>query len=120
MENILSSIKSMLNIELDDTDFDDELLLFINAAISELIQGGVGPQSGLVVDNSTNWLSFSDNTNVVSHSKMYVFCKTKLTWDPPSNSFVCNEYSKRAEESFWRAYLEADELRRKEENDGGN
>lgn len=109
METVLSSIKSMLNIELDDTDFDGELILFINAAIAELIQGGVGPKDGLVVDNNTTWNEFSSNDNIVGHSKMYVFCKTRLTWDPPSNSFVCDQFNKRADESFWRAYLEADE-----------
>jgi len=112
MENILSSIKTMLNVEQSITAFDSELLMFINSAIAELIQGGVGPQSGLDVTAETSWSAFSDDTKIVSHSKQYVYCKTRLLWDPPSNSFIVSSFEKQAEESYWRAYLEADELRR--------
>lgn len=112
MENILSSIKTMLNVEQSITAFDSELLMFINAAIAELIQGGVGPQAGLKVTSDTNWAAFSDSTNVVGHAKQYVYCKVRLIWDPPTNSFIVNSFQKQADESYWRAYLEADELRR--------
>ena len=112
MENILSSIKTMLNVEQSITAFDSELLMFINSAIAELIQGGVGPQSGLNVESNTDWSAFSDNSSIVSYSKQYVYCKTRLLWDPPSNSFIVNSFEKQADESYWRAYLEADELRR--------
>ena len=115
MENILSSIKTLLGVEQNATAFDAELMMHINAAISELIQGGVGPQDGsFTADENTNWDEFSDNINVVSHSKEYVYCKTRLIWDPPSNSFICDAFNKRAEETYWRAYLESDEIRRKE------
>ena len=112
MEKILSSIKTMLNVEQTITAFDSELLMFINSAIAELIQGGVGPQSGLDVTAETSWSAFSDNSNIVNHSKMYVYCKTRLRWDPPSNSFICDGFTKQADESFWRAYIEAQELGR--------
>lgn len=112
MENILSSIKSMLNVEQSITAFDSELIMFINSAIAELVQGGVGPDAGLTIDGDTTWDAFSDSGKLVNHSKMYVFCKTRLLWDPPSNSFICDGFNKQAEESFWRAYVEAQELRR--------
>lgn len=120
MENILSSIKQMLNVEQSITAFDNELIMFINSAIAELIQGGVGPQSGLDVTAETSWSAFSDNSNIVSHSKQYVYCRTRLLWDSPTNSFTVNSFNDQAKESYWRAYLEADEIRRKEADHGGN
>lgn len=112
MENILSSIKTLLGVESTITAFDAELLFHINAAISELVQGGVGPDDGLTVTGTTNWEEFSDNINVIAPSREYVYCKTRLVWDPPSNSFVCTEISKRAEETYWRAFITSDELRK--------
>lgn len=112
MEKILSSIKAMLNVEQTDTAFDSELIMHINSAISELVQGGVGPDGGLSITIDSTWDDFSTDQNVVGHSREYIFCKTRLIWDPPTNSFICDALSKRAEESYWRAYLESDELRR--------
>ncbi len=117
MAKILSSIKTMLNIEQSITAFDSELIMHINAAIAELVQGGVGPENGLTITADTDWDAFSTNQNVVSHAQEYINCKTKLIWDPPANSFVCEAYNKRAEESYWRAYLESDELRRDSNNE---
>lgn len=118
MDNILSSIKTMLNVEQSITAFDSELLMFINSAISELVQAGVGPQDGLDVNSDTNWSDFSDNVNVVAYSTQYVWCKVRLLWDPPSNSFITSSFEKQAEQSYWRAYIESDEIRRKEGQDG--
>lgn len=112
MAKILSSIKTMLNIEQSITAFDSELIMHINAAIAELVQGGVGPENGLIITADTDWDAFSTNPNVVSHSQEYINCKTKLIWDPPANSFTCDALSKRADECYWRAYITADELRK--------
>lgn len=111
METILSSIKALLGVESSITAFDNELIMHINAAISELTQGGVGPQEGMQVTASSTWNDFSSDITIVAPSREYVFCKTKLVWDPPTNSFICDALSKRAEECYWRAYITGDELR---------
>lgn len=112
METILSSIKVMLGVEQSLDAFDNELLMHINAAVSELIQGGIGPQEGLLVTSDTTWNEFSDDVKILSGAREYVYCKTRLIWDAPTNSFICDAFNKRADESYWRAYLESDELRR--------
>lgn len=111
-DGILDSVKCMLNIETGDHAFDNELIMHINAAIAELVQGGVGPDAGLRINAETSWTEFSSDVNIVSDSLEYVYCKTRLIWDPPANSFVCDAFSKRAEESYWRAYITGNELRR--------
>lgn len=117
METVLSSIKTMLNVEQSITAFDSELLMHINAAVSELVQGGSGPDSGLNVTAETVWSDLSTDTNVVSAAREYIYCKTRLIWDPPTNSFLCDALKSRADECYWRAYLESDELRRDSNNE---
>ncbi len=118
--NILESIKILLGVESHINAFDAELLMHINSAIAELIQGGVGPQdTNFSVGADTAWSEFSNSTNVVSYSKEYIYCKVRLLWDPPTNSFVCDGFRKSADEAYWRAYLESDELRRKEAENNG-
>lgn len=112
MEKILSSIKQMLNVEQSITAFDSELIMFINSSLAELVQGGVGPLEGITIDGDTTWDAFTSDQGLVNHSKMYVFCKTRLLWDPPTNSFICEGFNKQANEAYWRAYILAQELGR--------
>lgn len=114
---ILDSIKTMLNVELDEDAFDEELIMHINASIAELVQSGIGPDDGLQITKNTEWSEFSNDQNIISHALQYVYCKTRLIWDPPANSFVCDAFNKRADESYWRAYITADELRRRTSSD---
>ena len=42
IDSILDSIKILLGIEQTDTSFDQSLIIFINSALANLIQIGVG------------------------------------------------------------------------------
>ena len=44
MDSILTSIKKMLGIEKDATEFDQELIMFINSVLGICFQLGVGPK----------------------------------------------------------------------------
>lgn len=111
-ESILSTIKKMLDIYEDDDSFDTDIIMHINAAFSELIHGGVGKQDGFMIEDKTStWGEFDSDPVNKSNIVEYVYCKTKLVFDPPSNSFTCDALSKRAEESYWRAYMIADEMK---------
>lgn len=93
MDSILTSIKKMLGIEEDYTQFDNELILFINSAFGVLYQLGVGPTTEpyKIADVTDTWDDFikSDQIETV---KSYVFMKVKLLFDPPSSSFVLSSY----------------------------
>ena len=109
-DSILVSIKQMLGIYDEDTAFDGELILHINGALADLTHVGVGPKEGFtILDKSTRWDEFSDNQTINAQAKIYVFCKVRLIFDPPSNSFVVDSITKTKDEAQWRLYMIADE-----------
>lgn len=109
MDSILTSIKKMLGIEEDYTQFDNELILFINSAFGVLYQLGVGPTTEpyKIADATDTWDDFikSDQIETV---KSYVFMKVKLLFDPPSSSFVLSSYQDLIKEFEWRCNVDAE------------
>lgn len=89
MDSILTSIKKLLNIAEDCTDFDTDVIMHINSVFSVLNQLGVGPSEGFSIeDDTTTWddyISDDPNLNMV---KTYIYQKVRLVFDPPSNSTV--------------------------------
>lgn len=99
MTSILNSIKKLLGASLDDTTFDDEIIMFINDALMTLNQLGVGPEEGFViVDATANWSDFVGDVKNIEGVKTYVFVCVKLVWDPPTISFVLEAYQKKKAE----------------------
>lgn len=108
-DSILETIKDMILGDKNEDSFDTELIADINAAFSELVQGGVGPESGFEINSeSETWGEFVTDTSQLSLVKTYVYYKTKLAFSPPENSFTCDALSKRADEQYWRLYIMAD------------
>lgn len=107
-DKILDTIKEMLGIVIEDTSFDNELLSFINAACSELWQIAVGPGDGFSVTKDSKWSDYVDSPVVMAEARQFIFCKTKLLFDPPSNSFICDSYEKSKDEAYWRLYIMSD------------
>lgn len=115
-DSILETIKKMLDITDEDTAFDVDVIMHINTALAELIHGGVGPQTGFrISDKSATWDEFVTDEVQLSTVIEYVYCKTKLVFDPPLNSFTCEALNKRADETYWRAYMLADEAKGEED-----
>lgn len=109
-DSILESIKSMLPISSDDDSFDQDIVLCINSAISELRQAGVGPVEGFSISGSNNtWKEYlqchGEKSILFDEIKTYIYMKTKLIFDPPSSSTVQASYEKLLLESIWRLNL---------------
>lgn len=87
MESILTTIKKLLGIVEDCTDFDDMLIVYINSAFSVLHQIGVGPKDGFSIeDDSEVWTDFiSDDPSTLRSVRTYIYLKVKLMFDPPQN-----------------------------------
>lgn len=103
MESILTSIKKMLGIAEEYYHFDYDLIIYINSAFSVLTQLGVGPSKGFVIyDNKKKWDDFIENDNRIEFIKSYVFLKTKLLFDPPSNSSLLEAFKQQIGELEWR------------------
>ena len=103
MDSILTTIKKMLGITEEYTQFDTDITIHINSIISILSQIGVGPATGFIVVDKTNkwsdWLSTSTDLESV---KTYIYLRVRLIFDPPTNSAVTKSYEQTIKELEWR------------------
>ena len=103
MESILDSIKHLLGIGADDTNFDTELLIHINGALMIVNQLGVGPEDGYsIVDKNNKWEEFILGQKNLELVKTVVYLRTRLTFDPPQNSFLVKAIEEQIKEYDWR------------------
>lgn len=99
MESILTSIKAMLGIEANYTQFDNELILLINGSISKLIQIGVGPDNGFKITSAAEtWSQLFGSDKNMDMAKNYIYLDVRVLFDPPSNSFVVDAFNKEKDE----------------------
>lgn len=105
MDSILTSIKKLLGISEDYTQFDNDIIMHINTVFMNLTQLGVGPAEGFSIeDDSTDWTEFIDiENNAQLHAvKTYVYLKVKLLFDPPLSSSVIEATDRQIAELEWR------------------
>ena len=109
MESILSTIKKMLGITEEYTQFDTDITIHINSIISVLTQIGVGPASGfLVVDKSNKWTDWLTTSTNLESVKSYIHVRVRLLFDPPTNSAVTKSYEQIIKELEWRILVTTD------------
>lgn len=105
MESILTSIKKLLGISEEYTQFDSDIIMHINTVFLNLAQLGVGPSNGFFIeDSSAKWTDFvniADNAQLQA-IKTYIYLKVKLLFDPPLSSSVAESYNRQIAELEWR------------------
>ena len=123
MESILDSVKKLLGLELVN-EFDQDIIMHINAAISTLTQIGVGPkESFTITDSASTYEDFlgESNPEAINQVKLYLYYKTKLGFDPPQSSAVMECVKAMISEAEWRLNVMCDHKNKKPgiENVGG-
>ena len=103
-ESILDSIKIMLGNSVDDTNFDAELIIFINGALSTINKLGVGLIGYKISNNSNTWDEFLGDRTDLEEVKTNVYLRVRLAFDPPQNSFLVTSIKEQIMESTW--YIE--------------
>lgn len=107
---ILSTIKDAIPISLEDTSFDGELLMAINSAASVLtFQIGVGPVTGITITAETDWSEIYTDKRLAMVEE-YLYLKTKLKFDPPSNATLLSTIKEEIVNSEWRIGIVVDQL----------
>lgn len=101
MDNILTSIKKLLNVNELETHFDNDIIMHINSALFELVQLGVG-NAGVVISKDSKWEDFLGETKELEAVKSFVYLKVKLVFDPPQNSFSIDAIERQIKELSWR------------------
>lgn len=109
MDSILTSIKKLLGISEDYTQFDDDIIMHINTVFLNLTQLGVGPEEGfLIEDDVAEWEDFIEDNAQLQAVKSYVYLKVKLLFDPPLSSSVIESMNRMIAELEWRLNVAVD------------
>lgn len=109
MDSILSSIKKILGIPIEYSEFDADIIIHINSVLSILTQMGVGPKEGFYVsDASDEWSDFIGDRIDIEMIKTYVGLKVKQMFDPPTTSSVSESIKNLINELEWRLSVSCD------------
>lgn len=102
-ESILTSIKKALGIQEEYEQFDPDIVMHINTALSILTDLGVGPSEGFfITDKTASWSDFVPNSKRIESIKSYVVLKVRLLFDPPTSSAVLDSMNRLISELEWR------------------
>lgn len=97
--SILNDTKKALGIVTTDTVFDSQILMHINAILSVVAQVGVGPSTGVLVeDEDATWDAVIGADNELNMVKSYVYMRVRQIFDPPATSFHVEAANKIIEE----------------------
>lgn len=111
MESILTSIKKLLNIADEDTNFDLDVIIHINTAFTRLRQLGVGPKNGFrIQDEEPTWDDYIPEDDLRFESvKTYIYLKVKLVFDAQTLSSAMIETIKETiKELEWELNVDAE------------
>lgn len=107
--SILNSVKKLLGIPSNYTNFDTDIILHINSVFMTLTQLGLGPESGFSISDAvTTWSDFIPDEFNLHGVKTYMFLRVKLLFDPPLSTAVTECYKRQIEELEWRLNFEAE------------
>ena len=111
MDSILTSIKKLLGITAEYTQFDTDLIIHINSVFSILTQLGVGPSTGFSIhDEYSVWTDFLPEDPRLEMVKTYVYLKVRLMFDPPDRSAVADAMKRQIDELEFRLNVAADQV----------
>lgn len=103
MDGILTSVKKLLGIAEEYTQFDTDILIHINSVFLTLHELGIGPDEGFAIDEYTTWTDYiSDNTLLLNAVKTYMYLKVKMLFDPSLTSSVTDLMKEEVKELEWR------------------
>ena len=106
-EIVFFNLKKQLGVPVDDTSFDNEILLQINAAFSTLQQLGAGPEPFVLLDYNNyttySWKQYSaDLRSDLGNVQLYMWLRLRLLFDPPASGFTTTSLEKVLDEVTWR------------------
>ena len=109
MESILTSIKKLIGITEEYTQFDVDIMIHINSAFGILRQLGVGPVDGFRISGKEDtWDQFLQDEKKLELVKTYVYLKVKILFDPPLSSAVMDCINREISQCEWRLMVTAE------------
>lgn len=109
MNSILTSVKKLLGIAENYTEFDADIIMHINAVFLVLQQLGVGPEKGFsIVDANAVWDDFLPGDERARAIASYMGAKVRLAFDPPQSSTAMEALKNTVAEMEFRLNIEFD------------
>lgn len=109
MDSILTLVKKDVGVMPDCADFDDELIMYTNDAIIDVIQAGVGPKEGFVVTSDADtWTDFLGTSKMLESAKTYICAQVKLAFDTQIAPSYAAVLQARADKCLWRLNHQAE------------
>lgn len=110
--SIIDDTKLALGVPVENTEFDPEIIMHINAVIAEIIQLGVGNQElgYAVVNSSDTWDELIADEKRLNHVKSLMYLKVKMLFDPPTIGYVLTSMEKMIEQAQWRVMVAQDDI----------
>ncbi|HEY5444320.1 MAG TPA: hypothetical protein VIJ87_07615 [Pyrinomonadaceae bacterium] len=113
MDSILLSIKKLNSVPQDYTAFDDDFVMWINGALSDLVQLGIGPTEGFSVeDENDEWDDYLPSSHLRDGVKTYIALHVRTFFDPLPTSFGQQMMKDQLEEKAWRLKAMQEDLDR--------
>lgn len=110
-DSILDSTKQSLGIDPDNTAFDVDVAMSINAAFGSLQQLGITTVDAFSVDDNTSlWSTYISDAPMQGMAKAFVFFSVRLAFDPPATSFGLEAIQKQIDLYSWRINIAAEKL----------
>lgn len=108
-QSIFVTIKRMLGLNMDETEFDTDILIHLNSAIGVLNDLGVGPKDGFVVTGEAEtWADLLGDDSRFEIVKSFLYLKTKIVFDPHTSSILMQAMEKQISEYEWRICSRSD------------
>ena len=103
LNSVLNTTKKLLGLDADDDSFDSDICIGINSAILTLSQLGLDGNEGFIVtDDTQEWSDYLNDNKLLPMVQQYIHLKTKMSFDPPQNSIVCENLKQIITELEWR------------------
>lgn len=108
-ESILTSVKKLLGIAEEYTQFDTDIIIHINTIFMALQQMGIGPKDGFsIIDENDLWTDFMEDSILLNSVKTYMYLRVKLLFDPPLTSSTVDSFNKLISELEFRMNSKAE------------
>lgn len=108
-ESILNTVKKLGGgIYPEDSDFDDDIIRYINSTFTVLRQLGAGPSSFRITDQTSKWADWTADLDLADMAADYISNKVRLKFDPPQSATAIDLIKENVAELEWRIRLHAE------------
>ena len=106
--SILTTVKEVIGIDSSNRDFDNDLVIAINAVLFILYQEGLTDENYKITGYDKTWADILLNgitPEALSSIIEWTGLKTKMLFDPPTSSILADAIKNNIAELEWRAFI---------------